>query len=44
MEGSTECRWGRARAWCQLLGHICTSSKLEDAMVGFYSLNHEEKV
>ena len=44
MEGSTECPWGTARAWCQLLGHIGTSSKLANTMVVFYSLNHEGMV
>ena len=43
MEGLTECPWG-TRAWCQLLGHICTSSKLANAAVVFYTLNHEGMV
>ena len=35
VEGSTECPQGTTRAQCQLLGHICTSSKLANTAVVF---------
>ena len=39
-----ECPQGTARTQCQLLGHICTSSKLANTTVVFYSLNHDGMV